>query len=170
MILAEATGSATRNQGRYRYNGSVQLDLACLHQLHDRQSGKGLGERAEDKGRLRRDRAAGVIGRPEALQVDDLVSLHDAKGETRDAGCVQLGLDVASIVAKSELPVLDAAWTGCIKGRSARAATSAPSNNTVRIRRVFMMTFLQRYWGGPCTCGDRPQTRALPPTPSEARH
>ena len=58
---------------------SVELDLAGLHQLHNRQGGKRFGDRADDKWRLRRDRASGGVRLSVALQIDDPVAFHDRK-------------------------------------------------------------------------------------------
>ena len=95
MISAEASSSATRNHGQVALHGRVELDLPRLDELHDRQRGERLAERADDEGRLRGHGPPGVVRLAEAAEVGDPVVLDDAERESGDPLCRHLVLNEA---------------------------------------------------------------------------
>jgi hypothetical protein len=81
--------------GQVALHRRVQVDLARLDQLHDRQGGQRLGRRGQQEGGLRGDRPAGRAGLAEAAQVHHLVAVDDAERQAGQAGGAPLRLHVA---------------------------------------------------------------------------
>jgi hypothetical protein len=65
-------------------NRGIQLNLTGFYELHHRQGGEGLGERANGERRLSSRRFTARARFAEAVQVDDLVALNDREGRTWD--------------------------------------------------------------------------------------
>ena len=63
----------------------VELDLACLNELHDRQCCERFAHRPDLEGGCHRHRTFVFACGAEGLQVDDLAILDDAKCGARDS-------------------------------------------------------------------------------------
>ena len=90
MIAAEARLVRDSEPRQVALHGGVELDPPGLDELHDRQRGERLAERADDEGRLRGHRPPGVVRLAEAAEVGDSVVLDDAERESGDPLCRHL--------------------------------------------------------------------------------
>ncbi len=80
--------------GQVALHGCVQLELAGLAKLHDRERGERLRRRAVEEERLRCHLPARVIGFSETAQVRDPVSMDDCERKTGDPLRAHLVFDV----------------------------------------------------------------------------
>ena len=104
MADGDLTGSALVRNPEPRevaLHWRVEVELARLGQLHDRQGGEGLAQRADDERRLRRDGPPRVVRFAKAAEVRDPVALDDAEREPGDPLRRHLVLDEA--LDRSEL-------------------------------------------------------------------
>src|SRR3712207_92820 len=71
-------GGGYPEPGDVALHRSIQLYLTVFDELHDRKGRERLARRADLEGSPRCNISPGIVGLPEALEVDDLVSLDDA--------------------------------------------------------------------------------------------
>ncbi len=88
--LGGCLGVGHAKPGQVALDRGVQLDLAGFDQLHHRQGGEGLGERADKEGRLGAGRFTARTGLAKAAQVGDPVALNDRQSRAGNAQTVHL--------------------------------------------------------------------------------
>src|SRR5215203_2639807 len=81
--------------GRSPDNWGSPLDLTVFDELHHRQSGEGLGQRANDEGCMWSRLFTAGAGPAKAAQVCDLVVLHNGEGHTRNIQPLHLPFDMS---------------------------------------------------------------------------